>query len=82
MVLMFWVMSRAQRKKKEQEDTMRKGIKIGDEIITIGGIMGRVISVKNDNDSLVIESGTEKLRVRRWAVAQIQNAVHEASFKK
>ena len=48
---------------------MRDNIQIGDEITTIGGIMGKVVTVKED--SLVIETGADrnKMKIARWAVS-------------
>ena len=47
---------------------MRDAIQIGDEITTIGGIMGRVVTVKED--SLIIETGADrtKMKITRWAI--------------
>ena len=54
---------------------MRNNIQIGDEIITIGGIYGRVVAVKED--SFIIESGPDrsKYRMARWAI-QTNLTVH------
>ena len=67
--LMYLIMIRPQQKRKKQEDELRKSIAIGDEIITIGGIMGRVVSIKDDTDSLVIETATDKIKIKKWAIA-------------
>jgi dsDNA-specific endonuclease/ATPase MutS2 len=50
---------------------MRNSIKVGDHIITIGGIYGTVIRVKDD--SLTIQVGTDKtkLEVTRWSVSKV-----------
>lgn len=47
-------------------------------ITTIGGIMGKVISIKEETDSLVIETGVDrsKVRVKRWAVASC-DTIHD-----
>ncbi len=66
---MYLVLLRPQQKKKKQEDEMRKSIGIGDEVITIGGIIGKIISIKDDNDSIVVESGSNKIRLKRWAIS-------------
>ena len=68
--VMYFVMIRPQRKQQKQEAKMRSELQIGDEIITIGGIYGRVVSLKDD--SIVIESSGDrsKLQVTRTAVAQ------------
>ena len=68
--VMYFVMIRPQRKQQKQEAKMRNELQIGDEIITIGGIFGRVVSLKDD--SIVIESSGDrsKIQITRTAVAQ------------
>ena len=53
--VMYFVMIRPQKKKQKEEQQMRDTIQIGDEITTNGGIMGRVVTVKED--SIVLETG-------------------------
>ena len=64
------------QKKKEQE--MRKNAQVGDEITTIGGICGRIVAVKDEIDSIVIETGSDrsKMLVKRWAIGSV-DTVHE-----
>ncbi len=66
--VMYFVMIRPQRKKQKEDQEMRDSIQIGDEITTIGGICGRVVTVKED--ALVIETGSDKtkLKITRWAI--------------
>ena len=66
--VMYFVMIRPQRKKQKEDQEMRDSIQIGDEITTIGGISGRVVTVKED--ALVIETGSDKtkLKITRWAI--------------
>lgn len=70
---MYFILFRPQQKKRKQEEEMRKSIEIGDEITTIGGIIGKVVSIKDETDSLVLETGSEKIRIKKWAVASINN---------
>lgn len=67
----FWlVLIRPQRKKEKQVAAMRKGVKAGDKIVTIGGMKGRVI--KDKEESLIIEVGANvRMEVMRWAVSQV-----------
>ena len=67
--LMYLVMIKPQQKRKKQEEELRKSIVIGDEVVTIGGIIGRVVSIKDDTDSLVIETASDKIKIKRWAIA-------------
>ena len=63
---MYFIMIRPQKKKQKEEKRMRENLQIGDEIVTIGGIYGRVISLKED--TIVIESQSDhsmrKCRIR------------------
>jgi preprotein translocase subunit YajC len=67
-VAMYFLMIRPQKKKQKEEQNMRDSIQIGDEITTIGGIMGRVVTVKDD--SIVLETGADKTKMKfqRWAI--------------
>ena len=78
---MYFLLIRAQRKKQKEEKKMRENLQVGDEIVTIGGIYGRVISLKED--SLVIESASDhsKLTVARWAL-QTNLTVHDDTASK
>lgn len=74
--LMYFMMIRPQKKQQKLEQEMRNNLKIGDEITTIGGIMGRIVTVKDD--SLIIETGADrnKMKITRWAV-QANNTAME-----
>ena len=67
-VVFYFVLIRPQRKRDKQEREMRNSISVGDEISTIGGFIGRVVSIKDD--VLVIESSSDrtKLKIYRWAI--------------
>ena len=67
-----------QNKKKKKEAEMRKNAQVGDEITTIGGICGRIIAVKDETDSVIIETGSDRarLRIKRWAIGSV-DTIHE-----
>lgn len=73
-VLMYFTTIRPQKKKQKEEQAMRDNIQIGDEITTIGGIMGRVVTIKED--SIIVETGADKNKVKfaRWAISQNNTA--------
>ena len=73
---MYLIMIRPQKKKQKEEKKMRENLQVGDEIITIGGIYGRVISLKED--TIVIESVSDhsKITIARWAL-QTNLTVHD-----
>jgi preprotein translocase subunit YajC len=72
MVLIFavfyFMMIRPQKKREKKTQEMRSKLEVGDEIVTIGGIVGIVVSVKDD--TIVVETGSDrsKVRLQRWAV--------------
>ena len=82
-VAMYFLMIRPQKKKQKEEQQMRDSIQIGDEITTIGGIMGRVVTVKDEY--IVIETGADRIKMRfqRWAIQtnDTANARMEAERK-
>lgn len=75
-VLMYFIMIRPQKKKQQEEQKMRNGVRVGDELTTIGGICGRVLNVKDD--TLIIETGADrnKMTIKKWAI-QTVDTVHE-----
>ena len=66
----YFLIVRPQKKREKEEKEMRESISIGDEIVTIGGIIGLV--VRQTDDTLVIETGGDrsKLRIQKSAVKE------------
>lgn len=67
--LMYFLMIRPENKRKKKAQEMRDSIKKGDTITTIGGIIGRVVSVTKD--TLVIETSEDRVRmeITKWAIS-------------
>lgn len=61
-VVMFFITGRSQRKQQKQIDDMRNNLQIGDEITTIGGIIGKIVSIKDE--TCIIETGRDGVRMR------------------
>ena len=68
-----------QRKKQKQEEELRNNIEIGDDVTTIGGIVGRVIAVRDDDETLIIETGSDKTRMRfkKWAISSVDTPIKQ-----
>lgn len=79
--LYFFVL-RPSSKKKKEEAQMRNSLEIGDEITTIGGIMGRVVAIKDDEDAIIIETGSDrvKMKFKKWCISTV-DTVKEAPAK-
>lgn len=80
--LMYFTSIRPQKKRQQQEQEMRNAVEVGDEITTIGGICGRIVTVKEEN--LIIETGADRNRITitRWAVQQNNSANERLAAQK
>lgn len=75
-VVFYFLLIRPQKKRDAETQKMRESLEVGDEVVTIGGIIGRIVSIKED--TLVIETSGERSKIRfaRWAV-QVNNSAAE-----
>lgn len=60
-VLMYFLMIRPQKKRQQEEQKMRNNLRVGDELTTIGGIKGRVVSIKDD--TVTIETSVDRTKI-------------------
>ena len=67
-VALYFFMIRPQKKQEKQVNDMRSSLQVGDEITTIGGIIGKIVSIKDE--TVTIETGRDgsKIRILRSAV--------------
>ena len=74
--LMYLLMIRPQQKKQKEEQKMRNNLRVGDELTTIGGIKGRVVSIKDD--TIMLETGNDRTKIQfeKWAI-QTVHTKHE-----
>ena len=65
----YFMLIRPENKRKKEAEQMRSAVKKGDEIVTIGGIVGTVVDVKEKN--IVIETGADQVRIEfeKWAIS-------------
>lgn len=90
MILMFVVligvfyffMIRPENKRKKEAQQMRDSLKVGDNITTIGGVIGDVVSIKDE--SLVLETSSDRVRIEfaKFAVSTNNTAEKEAAKQK
>lgn len=79
MILIFYfLIMRPEKKRNRELQQMLNNIQVADEVVTNGGIIGRVLSVKED--TVLIETGSDrtKIRVLKSAIAR-NNTQHEAA---
>lgn len=81
--VIFWLfLIRPQKKREKEAQQMRSAVEIGDDIITIGGLVGTVVNMKDD--TIVIETGSDraKIRLARWSIQQNTTANERLAAEK
>lgn len=71
LVIFYFFAIRPQKKKEKEITAMRESLNVGDEIITIGGIYGKIILAKEDIITLEVGSTKTRLDVTRWSVGNV-----------
>ena len=71
LVIMYFFMIRPQKKQEKETNQMRNNLAVGDEVTTIGGIIGKVVSIKEE--TCVIETAHErtKIRILKTAISRV-----------
>lgn len=77
-VVMYFFMIRPQKKQEKEANAMRDNLTVGDEITTIGGIIGKVVSIKEE--TCVIETTKDRTRIRilKSAVSRVDVKAEDA----
>ena len=73
-VFMFILIYLPQKRQDKKDAAMRSSIEIGDKVSTIGGIVGLVCAIADKDDTIVLETGSDrtKIRFRRSAIASVE----------
>lgn len=70
-IAMYFLMIRPQKKKEKAIKEMRASLQVGDEIVTIGGIIGKVVKTKDDTFVIQVGADRVKIEMARWALSEI-----------
>ena len=84
-VVFYFLLIRPEKKRAKKEKDMRENLQVADEVVTIGGIIGRVLSIQED--TVVVETGSDRNRIRvlKTAIAENRTAhddVEKVTIKK
>ena len=74
--IMYFMVIRPENKRKKEAEEMRSTLKVGDSIVTIGGLTGVVVDVKEDK--FVIETGADRVRIELAKFALSENETGKA----
>ncbi|MFZ5351405.1 MAG: preprotein translocase subunit YajC [Bacillota bacterium] len=73
----YFLLIRPQQKREKETQKMRSSVKEGDEIVTIGGIYGKIINAKEDELTIEVGADRVKLKIARWAVGKTVSTSEE-----
>ena len=62
LVMLYFMIYRPQKKHEKKDAAMRSSLEIGDQVTTIGGVIGRVVAIKDD--TFVLETGADRVKIR------------------
>ena len=85
LVVFYFLLIRPEKKRAKKDKEMRENLQVADEVVTIGGIIGRVLSIQEE--TVVVETGSDRNRIRvlKTAIAENRTAhddVEKVTIKK
>ncbi|MBD3166975.1 preprotein translocase subunit YajC [bacterium] len=72
-VVLYFFLIRPQSKRQKKHQEMLKQIQSGDEVVTIGGIHGKVAGVRDQDNTIILKAGDIKLTIDRAAVSRVES---------
>ena len=70
-VVLIWFQSRSQKKRDQEVTNMRNNLQVGDEVTTIGGIIGKIVSIKEETCVIVTSRDNTKIRILKSAISHV-----------
>ena len=80
--VMYFVMIRPQKKQEKELQAMINAVKVGDEILTIGGIHGKIKKIKDDNITIISSTEKTPIEISRWAIKDVTKYVEDIKEEK
>ncbi len=75
---LWFFMIRPQKKRDNETKRMRNSLQEGDEIVTIGGIVGKVLNVKEDSVVVYVGSDKTKIEFKKWAIGEVSKKTEKS----
>ena len=69
--IMYFLLIRPQKKQEKEIRDMRAALKVGDDIVTIGGICGKIVRVKDNRLTIQVGADKTKFDIEKWAVSRL-----------
>ncbi|MDP4118277.1 MAG: preprotein translocase subunit YajC [Bacillota bacterium] len=80
--VMYFIMIRPQKKQEKQIKEMINAVKVGDEILTIGGIHGKITKIKDDELTIVTSTQKTFIEISKWAIKDVTKYVEDVKEEK
>ena len=79
--IFYFMIIRPENKKKKKTDEMHNSLSLGDEITTIGGIIGKIVQITED--TITFETGEDRVRLqtKKWAISTTAKMEAEEAAK-
>ena len=74
----YFFMYRPQKKQEKESTDMRNNLKVGDEVTTIGGVIGKIVSIKDETVTIETSNERNKIRILRSAVRNVDVHAEDA----
>lgn len=75
--MFYFLIIRPQKKRKKEEENLRNSLVLGAEIVTIGGICGKIVSIKDDVITIQTSIDNTLIEFKNWAIREIKNPVSD-----
>lgn len=72
-VIFYFLLIRPQQKREKSLKDMRESLKVGNEVVTIGGIFGKIIKVNEESVTIEIGADKTKLVFEKWGIAKVKS---------
>ena len=79
--MIYFMMIRPQKKKEKADKEMRESLRVGDEVITIGGIVGKVEKISERSVIISTTAGKNKIEILKTAIASVSSKDPAAAAK-
>ena len=76
--IFYFVGIRPQRKQEKEQNAMRNALAVGDEITTIGGIIGKIVSIKEETCVIETSHDKTKIRILKTAISRVDVKAEDA----
>lgn len=82
LAVLYFILIRPQRKADKKQKEERSALKVGDSILTIGGVVGKIVNIKDDDVTIVTSVANTMMTFRRDAINLMKKPASEAVVSK